>query len=59
MWRRVLSGVHFLKDLDYLLPLYNEDTGPVTSCSDISGCDRKSETGFVKSYGTITYYRAA
>ncbi|KAJ0663209.1 hypothetical protein HanLR1_Chr13g0478721 [Helianthus annuus] len=26
---RVLSGVHFLEVLAYLLPLCNEDTGPV------------------------------
>ncbi|KAJ0951839.1 hypothetical protein HanPSC8_Chr02g0065091 [Helianthus annuus] len=37
---RVLSGVHFLEVLAYLLPLCNEDTGPVTPSSDISGCDR-------------------
>ncbi|KAJ0584063.1 hypothetical protein HanRHA438_Chr05g0216791 [Helianthus annuus] len=30
MKSRVLSGVHFLKDLNYLLPLCNEDTSPVT-----------------------------
>ncbi|KAM0008783.1 hypothetical protein Hdeb2414_s0105g00795691 [Helianthus debilis subsp. tardiflorus] len=30
MKSRVLSGVHFLKDLAYLLPLCNEDTSPVT-----------------------------
>ncbi|KAJ0434779.1 hypothetical protein HanIR_Chr17g0885661 [Helianthus annuus] len=30
MWSQVLSGVHFLKDLAYLLPLCNEDTGLVT-----------------------------
>ncbi|KAM0016232.1 hypothetical protein Hdeb2414_s0030g00708371 [Helianthus debilis subsp. tardiflorus] len=30
MKSRVLSGVHFLKDLDCLLPLCNEDTSPVT-----------------------------
>ncbi|KAJ0479701.1 hypothetical protein HanRHA438_Chr13g0583291 [Helianthus annuus] len=29
MWSRVLSGVHFLEVLAYLLPLCNEDTGPV------------------------------
>ncbi|KAM0061382.1 hypothetical protein Hdeb2414_s0004g00135301 [Helianthus debilis subsp. tardiflorus] len=28
---RVLSGVHFLEVLAYLLPLCNEDNGPVTS----------------------------
>ncbi|KAJ0866439.1 hypothetical protein HanRHA438_Chr12g0551801 [Helianthus annuus] len=38
---RVLSGVHFLEVLAYLLPLCNEDTGPVTPSSDISGCDNK------------------
>ncbi|KAJ0752499.1 hypothetical protein HanPI659440_Chr09g0325051 [Helianthus annuus] len=27
---RELSGVHLLDVLVYLLPLYNEDTGPVT-----------------------------
>ncbi|MFS7905913.1 hypothetical protein Hanom_Chr01g00053301 [Helianthus anomalus] len=27
---RVLSSVHFLEVLAYLLPLCNEDTGPVT-----------------------------
>ncbi|KAJ0796041.1 hypothetical protein HanPI659440_Chr04g0157521 [Helianthus annuus] len=27
---RVLSGVHFLEVLAYLLPLCNEDTSPVT-----------------------------
>ncbi|KAJ0549680.1 hypothetical protein HanHA300_Chr07g0236611 [Helianthus annuus] len=27
---RVLSGVHFREVLAYLLPLCNEDTGPVT-----------------------------
>ncbi|KAJ0521273.1 hypothetical protein HanIR_Chr10g0468961 [Helianthus annuus] len=36
---RVLSGVLFLEVLAYLLPLCNEDTGPVTPSSDISGCD--------------------
>ncbi|KAM0044568.1 hypothetical protein Hdeb2414_s0010g00354841 [Helianthus debilis subsp. tardiflorus] len=30
MWIRVLSGVYFLEVLAYLLPLCNEDTGPVT-----------------------------
>ncbi|MFS7929025.1 hypothetical protein Hanom_Chr04g00327721 [Helianthus anomalus] len=30
MKSRVLSGVHFLKDLAYLLPLCNEDTSPLT-----------------------------
>ncbi|KAJ0549593.1 hypothetical protein HanHA300_Chr07g0235561 [Helianthus annuus] len=29
MKSRVLSGRSFLKDLDYLLPLCNEDTSPV------------------------------
>ncbi|KAJ0477588.1 hypothetical protein HanRHA438_Chr13g0608061 [Helianthus annuus] len=37
---RVTSGVHFLEVLAYLLPLCNEDTGPVTPSSDISGCDK-------------------
>ncbi|KAM0025888.1 hypothetical protein Hdeb2414_s0021g00579991 [Helianthus debilis subsp. tardiflorus] len=32
-----LVGVQFLKDLDYLLPLCNEDTSPVTPCSDNFG----------------------
>ncbi|KAM0036037.1 hypothetical protein Hdeb2414_s0014g00421551 [Helianthus debilis subsp. tardiflorus] len=36
---RVLSGVHFLEVLAYMLPLCNEDTGPVMPSSDISGCD--------------------
>ncbi|KAJ0428799.1 hypothetical protein HanHA300_Chr17g0650121 [Helianthus annuus] len=36
---RVLSGVLFREVLAYLLPLCNEDTGPVTPSSDISGCD--------------------
>ncbi|KAJ0831671.1 hypothetical protein HanPSC8_Chr15g0669761 [Helianthus annuus] len=39
MWSRVLSGVHFLKDLDYLLPLCNEDTSPVMPALIISGCN--------------------
>ncbi|KAM0070993.1 hypothetical protein Hdeb2414_s0001g00019761 [Helianthus debilis subsp. tardiflorus] len=30
MKSRVLRGVHFLKDLAYLLLLCNEDTSPVT-----------------------------
>ncbi|KAJ0589156.1 hypothetical protein HanIR_Chr04g0182851 [Helianthus annuus] len=30
MWSRVLSGVRYLEVLVYLLPLCNEDTGPVT-----------------------------
>ncbi|KAM0029453.1 hypothetical protein Hdeb2414_s0018g00525941 [Helianthus debilis subsp. tardiflorus] len=30
MGNRVLSGVHCLEVLAYLLPLCNEDTGPVT-----------------------------
>ncbi|KAM0061580.1 hypothetical protein Hdeb2414_s0004g00137751 [Helianthus debilis subsp. tardiflorus] len=34
-----LVGVQFLKDLDYLLPLCNEDTSPVTPALIISGCD--------------------
>ncbi|KAJ0501240.1 hypothetical protein HanHA300_Chr11g0398531 [Helianthus annuus] len=37
---RVLSGVHFLEVLAYLLPLCNEDTGSVTPALIISGCDR-------------------
>ncbi|MFS8007360.1 hypothetical protein Hanom_Chr14g01260101 [Helianthus anomalus] len=37
---RVLSGVRFLEVLVYLLPLCNEDTSPVTPCSNISRCDR-------------------
>ncbi|KAM0036563.1 hypothetical protein Hdeb2414_s0014g00427871 [Helianthus debilis subsp. tardiflorus] len=36
---RVLSGVQFLKDLDYLLTLCNKDTSPVTPALIISGCD--------------------
>ncbi|KAM0008298.1 hypothetical protein Hdeb2414_s0008g00294291 [Helianthus debilis subsp. tardiflorus] len=36
---RVLSSVHFLEVLAYLLPLCNEDTGPVTPALIISGCD--------------------
>ncbi|KAM0067283.1 hypothetical protein Hdeb2414_s0002g00059211 [Helianthus debilis subsp. tardiflorus] len=36
---RVLSGVHFLEVLAYLLPLCNEDTSPVTPALIISGCD--------------------
>ncbi|KAM0066825.1 hypothetical protein Hdeb2414_s0002g00053671 [Helianthus debilis subsp. tardiflorus] len=39
MWSRVLSGVHFLEVLAYLLPLCNEDTSPVTPALIISGCD--------------------
>ncbi|KAM0014468.1 hypothetical protein Hdeb2414_s0030g00707711 [Helianthus debilis subsp. tardiflorus] len=34
---RVLSGVHCLEVLAYLLPLCNEDTGPVTPSSDFRG----------------------
>ncbi|KAJ0442791.1 hypothetical protein HanRHA438_Chr16g0760171 [Helianthus annuus] len=37
---RVLSGVHFLEVLAYLLPLCNEDTGPVMPALIILGCDR-------------------
>ncbi|KAF5805417.1 hypothetical protein HanXRQr2_Chr05g0209071 [Helianthus annuus] len=37
---RVLSGIHFLEVLAYLLPLCNEDTGPVTPALIFSGCDR-------------------
>ncbi|KAM0012142.1 hypothetical protein Hdeb2414_s0007g00242961 [Helianthus debilis subsp. tardiflorus] len=36
---RVLSGVHFLEVLSYLLPLCNEDTSPVTPALMFSGCD--------------------
>ncbi|MFS8019743.1 hypothetical protein Hanom_Chr15g01407281 [Helianthus anomalus] len=39
IWSRVLSGVHFLEVLAYLLPLWNEDTRPVTPSYDILGCD--------------------
>ena len=38
---RVLSGVHFLEVLAYLLPLCNEDTSPVTPALIISGCDSR------------------
>ncbi|KAM0012143.1 hypothetical protein Hdeb2414_s0055g00755941 [Helianthus debilis subsp. tardiflorus] len=37
---RVLSSVHFLEVLSYLLPLCNEDTSPVTPALMFSGCDR-------------------
>ncbi|KAJ0785791.1 hypothetical protein HanOQP8_Chr02g0047341 [Helianthus annuus] len=37
---RVLSGIHFLEVLSYLLPLCNEDTGPVTPALIFLGCDR-------------------
>ncbi|KAJ0681652.1 hypothetical protein HanPI659440_Chr16g0638481 [Helianthus annuus] len=37
---RVLSGRSLFRSLSFLLPLCNEDTGPVTPSSDISGCDR-------------------
>ncbi|KAJ0680568.1 hypothetical protein HanPI659440_Chr16g0625621 [Helianthus annuus] len=36
---RVISGRSFFRSLSFLLPLCNEDTGPVTPSSDISGCD--------------------
>ncbi|MFS7985900.1 hypothetical protein Hanom_Chr11g01004121 [Helianthus anomalus] len=39
MWSQVLSGVHFLKDLAYLLPLCNEDTSLVMPALIILGCD--------------------
>ncbi|MFS7987872.1 hypothetical protein Hanom_Chr11g01027951 [Helianthus anomalus] len=35
-----LAGVIILEVLDYLLPLCNEDTSPVTPALIISGCDR-------------------
>ncbi|MFS7912128.1 hypothetical protein Hanom_Chr02g00126211 [Helianthus anomalus] len=39
-WRfEYLVGVRFLEVLAYLLPLCNEDTGPVMPCSDFLGCD--------------------
>uniref|UniRef100_A0A251STT9 Tf2-1-like SH3-like domain-containing protein n=1 Tax=Helianthus annuus TaxID=4232 RepID=A0A251STT9_HELAN len=37
-----LVGVRFLEVSPYLLPLCNEDTGPVTPALIISGCDKKS-----------------
>ncbi|KAJ0913431.1 hypothetical protein HanRHA438_Chr06g0285501 [Helianthus annuus] len=37
---RVLSGRSLFRSLSFLLPLCNEDTGPVTPSSDISGCDK-------------------
>ncbi|KAJ0877685.1 hypothetical protein HanRHA438_Chr10g0431201 [Helianthus annuus] len=39
---RVLSGVHFLEVLAYLLPLCNEDTGPVTPALIFSGCTSRN-----------------
>ncbi|KAM0016116.1 hypothetical protein Hdeb2414_s0031g00709491 [Helianthus debilis subsp. tardiflorus] len=36
-----LVGVHFQEVLDYLLPLCNEDTSPVTPALIISGCDSR------------------
>ncbi|KAL9999427.1 hypothetical protein Hdeb2414_s0482g00902471 [Helianthus debilis subsp. tardiflorus] len=36
---RVLSGRSLFRSLSFLLPLCNEDTGPVTPSSDISVCD--------------------
>ncbi|KAJ0594544.1 hypothetical protein HanRHA438_Chr03g0143161 [Helianthus annuus] len=38
---RVLSGVHFLEVLAYLLPLCNEDTGPVTPALIFRGVTRR------------------
>ncbi|KAJ0516770.1 hypothetical protein HanLR1_Chr11g0394891 [Helianthus annuus] len=37
---RVLSRRSISRSRSFLLPLCNEDTGPVTPCSDISGCDK-------------------
>ncbi|MFS8006104.1 hypothetical protein Hanom_Chr13g01245351 [Helianthus anomalus] len=39
---RVLSGVHFLEVLAYLLPLCNKDTGPVTPALIFRGVTRKT-----------------
>ncbi|KAF5759525.1 hypothetical protein HanXRQr2_Chr16g0742301 [Helianthus annuus] len=36
---RVPSRRSLFRSLNLLLPLCNEDTGPVTPSSDISGCD--------------------
>uniref|UniRef100_A0A251V801 Uncharacterized protein n=1 Tax=Helianthus annuus TaxID=4232 RepID=A0A251V801_HELAN len=47
MKSRVLSGVHFLKDLDCLLPLCNKDTSPVTPALIISGSSKLSFTGLI------------
>ncbi|KAJ0442070.1 hypothetical protein HanIR_Chr16g0804981 [Helianthus annuus] len=44
---RVFSGRSLFRSLSFLLPLCNEDTGPVTPSSDISGCDRL-DTGSLK-----------
>ncbi|KAJ0501239.1 hypothetical protein HanHA300_Chr11g0398521 [Helianthus annuus] len=49
---RVLSGVHFLEVLAYLLPLCNEDTGPVTPALIISGCERRRATPTLKTLTT-------
>ncbi|KAM0046400.1 hypothetical protein Hdeb2414_s0009g00315771 [Helianthus debilis subsp. tardiflorus] len=38
---RVLSGVHFLEVLAYLLPLCSEDTGPVTPALIFRGVTSK------------------
>ncbi|KAM0035802.1 hypothetical protein Hdeb2414_s0015g00450811 [Helianthus debilis subsp. tardiflorus] len=38
---RVLSSRSLFRSLSFLLPLCNEDTGPVTPSSDISGCDKQ------------------
>ncbi|KAJ0462970.1 hypothetical protein HanHA300_Chr14g0510021 [Helianthus annuus] len=47
---RVPSRRSLFRSLNLLLPLCNEDTGPVTPSSDISGCDRNLYQPFLKSH---------
>ncbi|MFS8034573.1 hypothetical protein Hanom_Chr17g01582751 [Helianthus anomalus] len=49
---RVFSGLHFLEVLAYLLPLCNEDTGPVTPALIFSGCDMQKSRPSTKLKGS-------
>ncbi|KAJ0567504.1 hypothetical protein HanRHA438_Chr06g0274611 [Helianthus annuus] len=51
---RVLSGVHFLEVLAYLLPLCNEDIGPVTPALIFRGVTQKGGGGVAESLGRST-----
>ncbi|KAM0012668.1 hypothetical protein Hdeb2414_s0050g00751351 [Helianthus debilis subsp. tardiflorus] len=53
---QVLSGVHFLEVLAYLLPLCNEDTGPVTPALIFRGVTTHVPTCYFHAFHVFTSY---
>ncbi|KAJ0444675.1 hypothetical protein HanIR_Chr16g0834461 [Helianthus annuus] len=51
---RVLSGVLFLEVLAYLLPLCNEDTGPVTPALIFRGVTHMVFIDLEKAYDSVS-----